>query len=100
MIARMWHGTVPAAKAEAYRARMQKVALPDYKSTRGNQGAYCLYRLEGDVGHFEMLTFWDSIESIKRFAGDEYNLAKYYDFDGEFLLEFERYVRHYEVTED
>jgi hypothetical protein len=97
LIARIWHGAVPQAKAQAYRELMQKTALPDYQSTLGNLGAYCLYRLEGDIGHFEMLTFWDSIESIKRFAGDDYSLAKYYDFDRDFLLELEPRVRHYEV---
>lgn len=91
---------MPAAKAEAYLEHMRKVALPDYKSTTGNRGAYCLHRLEGDIAHFDMLTFWDEVESIKRFAGDEYQVAKYYDFDRGFLLHLEPYVRHYTVYTD
>jgi hypothetical protein len=38
---------------------MREVALSDYRSIVGNRGAFCLHRMEGDVAHFEMLTFWD-----------------------------------------
>jgi hypothetical protein len=100
MIARIWHGAVPAAKGDEYLDRMRKVALPDYKSTSGNRGAFCLQRVEGDAVHFEMLTFWEDIDAIKRFAGDEFQLAKYYDFDRSFLIELEPYVRHYTVYDD
>ena len=44
MIARRWHGRVPAAKAEAYLELMAEVGLPDYRSTEGNRGAWCLHR--------------------------------------------------------
>jgi len=100
LIARIWHGAVPAAKAEAYLERMRKVALPDYKSTAGNRGAWCLFRLDGEVAHFEMLTFWDDLEAVKRFAGEDYHVAKYYDFDRAFLLELEPHVRHYTLYDN
>ena len=47
-----------------------------------------------------MLTFWEDAEAIKRFAGDDYSLAKYYDFDSDYLIEMEARVRHYEVLQD
>jgi hypothetical protein len=97
MIARMWHGIAPVAKSEEYLDRMRKIALPDYRSISGNRGAFCLCRMQGDVAHFEMLTFWDDIEAIKRFAGEDFELAKYYDFDAAFLAELEPKVRHYTV---
>ena len=100
MIARLWHGAVPAAKHEEYLNRMRKVALPDYRSISGNRGAFCLYRPEGDVAHFEMLTFWDDVNAIKRFAGEDYEIAKYYDFDRSFLIELEPKVLHYTVFDD
>jgi hypothetical protein len=97
MIARIWHGRVPVSKADEYLKLMQTIALPEYRATRGNRGAWCLHRPEGDVTHFEMLTFWDDSDAIKRFAGADYSLAKYYDFDSEFLIEMEARVRHYDV---
>lgn len=97
MIARLWHGRVPAAKAVAYLRLMREVALPKYREVQGNRGAWCLTRAEGEVVHFEMLTFWDDVPSIKRFAGEQYEVAKYYDFDPDYLLEMEPHVRHYDA---
>ncbi len=99
MIARRWHGRIPAAKAEEYLTLMREVGLPDYRSTAGNCGAWCLHRREGDVVHVEMFTFWENWDSIRRFAGEEVARAKYYDFDPDFLLELEPEVLHFEVIE-
>ena len=100
MIARHWHGAVSAARAEAYLVQMRTVALPDYRRTPGNRGAWCLTRADGDVVHFEMLTFWDDLDAIKRFAGEDVEAAKYYDFDPDFLIELEPRVRHAIVHEE
>jgi hypothetical protein len=97
MIARRWHGRVPAAKAEEYLALMREVALPDYRSTQGNCGAWCLHRRDGEVVHVEMFTFWEDEAAIRRFAGREMDAAKYYDFDAGFLIEMEPRVVHFEV---
>jgi hypothetical protein len=99
MIARRWHGRVSAAKAEEYLRLMERVGLPDYRSTQGNRGAWCLHRQDGDIVHVEMFTFWDDEVAIRRFAGDELLKAKYYDFDPDFLLELEPEVLHFEAIE-
>jgi heme-degrading monooxygenase HmoA len=97
MITRIWHGATPAAKADVYLNLMRTVAIPDYRSIPGNQGAYALRRMEGDRAHFLMVTFWDSEEAIRAFAGSDINRAKYYDFDKEFLIEMEPFSTHYEM---
>ena len=97
MIARIWHGITPAVKAGEYLDFLNKTGVPDYRRTPGNQGAFVLRRIEGDRAHFLTLSLWDSIESIKKFAGDDYERAKYYPEDKEFLLEFEPNVQHYEI---
>jgi len=99
MIARRWRGRIPADKAEEYLRLMAKVGLPDYRSTQGNRGAWCLHRHDGNVVHVEMFTLWDDLAAIRRFAGDELTKAKYYDFDPDFLLELEPEVTHFEVIE-
>ena len=48
----------------------------------------------------DVVTFWDSIDAVRRFAGDDYELARYYPRDDEYLLERERNVVHYEVVPD
>jgi len=98
MIARIWHGRVPLEKSEEYLEKMRSVALPDYERTLGNRGAYCLHRVDGTLAYFQMLTFWDDIDAIKRFAGEDYHQARYYDFDDDFLVEKEPFVLHYEVS--
>ena len=99
MIARRWHGRVPAEKGREYLRLMKEVGLPDYRSTEGNRGAWCLHRRDGDVVHVEMFTFWEDEAAISRFAGAELLKAKYYDFDADFLLELEPEVTHFEVLD-
>lgn len=98
MIVRMWHGRVPASKAKAYREFVTGRAIPDYQSVKGNISVHVLERTEGDVTHFMTLTFWKDLESIKAFAGEAVETAKYYPEDQDFLLEFEPTVVHYEVV--
>lgn len=100
MIVRNWHGRVPSDLSDRYLALMREVALPDYKATPGNLGAWRLTRREDEIVHFEMLTFWTDLEAIKRFAGEDFERAKYYDFDAEFLIEQELHVRHYEAVSE
>lgn len=97
MIARTWHGQVPAAKAEAYYDFLLRKGLADYRATPGNQGILVQRRLEGDVAHFVLTTLWDSVESIKKFAGEDYRRARYYPEDDDYLLDREPYVIHAEV---
>jgi heme-degrading monooxygenase HmoA len=99
MIARIWHGTTPAAKGDEYLNLMRTVAIPDYRKTPGNKGAYALRRIEGDTVHFLMVTFWESETAIRAFAGEDISKAKYYDFDKKFLLELEPSSIHYEMYE-
>jgi len=98
MIARIWHGRVPTSKAREYRLFLNERAIPDYRSVEGNISVYVLERDEGEATHFVTLTFWESMDAIRRFAGDDAELAKYYPEDKDFLLEFEPRVVHYEVV--
>lgn len=94
----MWHGIVPTNKAKAYRIFLNNRAIPDYQSIKGNKGVYILEQIEGDITHFVTLSFWENIEVIKKFAGEDIDVAKYYEEDKDFLLEFEPKVLHYEVV--
>lgn len=99
MIARMWHGRVPAAKADAYYAYLLRTGLRDYAATPGNRGVQVCRRTEGAVTHYLLTTLWDSMDAIRRFAGDDPEVARYYPEDDEFLLEREPGVMHFEVLE-
>lgn len=97
MIARIWHGRTLAAKAGEYAEYLSKTGVADYQATEGNRGVHVLRRTDGEQTHFLILTFWDSVEAIQRFAGEDFEKARYYPEDEEYLLEFEEKVTHYEV---
>jgi len=94
----MWHGRVQTSKAQAYREFLNQRAIPDYQSAAGNISVHILERQEGEVTHFITMTFWIDMDSIKGFAGDDPEVAKYYPEDKDYLLEFEPTVVHYEVV--
>ncbi len=98
MIARLWHGKVLTTKAVEYRKFVNERAIPDYRSIRGNLSVHILERADGGVTHFMTLTLWESLEAIRDFAGEDFDKAKYYPEDQDFLLEFEPRVVHYDVV--
>ena len=97
MIARLWHGMVPAEKAEAYQQYVVRTGVTDLKATPGNRGAWVLHRVDGEEAHFLVLSLWDSLEAIRAFAGDDIEQARYYPEDADYLVEFEPSVVHYEA---
>ena len=97
MIARTWHGVTATSKADAYFQVLQDTGLKEYRDTPGNQGGIVLRRTDGDVTHFLLITFWESFDAIRRFAGPNPERSVYYPEDKEFLLEFEPTVTRYDV---
>lgn len=97
MITRIWHGRTKVEDADTYLDYIRKTGFAEYASTTGNISARILRKTEGDICHFYTITEWDSIDSIRKFAGDDFEKAKYYEEDEKFLLEFEEKVNHYET---
>ena len=97
MIVRTWHGRTRLADADAYESFMKNRAAPDYGSVEGLLQIFFTRRDESDVSHFLLITMWDSIESVKMFAGDDPSIAKYYPEDDEFLLEKESHSLNHQV---
>ena len=100
MIARVWRGRVATGKADAYVAYVTATGIAGYLATPGNRGAQLLTRDLGD-GRTEIVTlsWWDSIDSVRAFAGDDVDVARYYPEDDEFLVDRETTVSHFEVAE-
>ncbi len=94
MIARIWEGRTTLSKAADYKEFLLRVAVRDYKSVKEIQRIQFLHHVENKLSYFTLITFWPSIETIKKFAGPDYEKAKYYPEDDEFLLEFPEKVKH------
>ncbi len=98
MIARIWHGRVKTEKSKEYLQFLHKRAVPDYLSVPGIREVRILDRMEGPVTHILTMTYWDSYDAIRGFAGEDTEKAKYYPEDKDFLLEFEPHVLHYTIS--
>jgi len=96
MITRVWHGRTKTSDAEVYRQFVIQTGIKEYASTPGNIGAQIWQREEGEITHIYAVSWWTDYESIKTFAGDDFEKAKYYDEDKKYLLEFEPTVQHYD----
>lgn len=85
--------------ADEYLKYVEDTGMKEYATIEGNLSAKLLRRIDDAVCHFLTVTEWDSYESIRKFAGDDFRKAKYYPEDKNYLLEFEEYVTHYETFE-
>lgn len=85
------------SRADEYFEYLKKTGLHDYRSIPGNKGTFVFRRTVGTTAEFLLISLWDSIDTIKGFVGEEYEKARYYPEDKEFLLECEPTVNHFEL---
>ena len=97
MIARTWRGWTRHEDADAYVAYLEETGMREYRATAGNRGAWILRRDDGDRTEFVTLTFWDSLDAVRGFAGDEVERAVFYPEDDRFLVDRETSVTHFEL---
>lgn len=96
-ITRLWHGRTKGEDADTYLEYITRTGLAGYRSTPGNLSAKILRRIDGEICHFITISEWENYASIKAFAGEDFENAKYYEEDKKYLLEFEKNVIHYET---
>jgi heme-degrading monooxygenase HmoA len=97
MIARIWRGWTSSADADEYLAYVERTGLAAYRATPGNLGAWVLRRPDGDRTEFVTLSFWDSLDAVKAFAGEDVSKAVFYPEDDRFLVAREISVTHFEA---
>jgi heme-degrading monooxygenase HmoA len=97
MIARIWKGRTKIEHLEEYTDFMKVRAFPDYKKTEGFIKLSFLRKTHKEHAYFNLITFWENLEVIKNFGGNDFEKAKYYVEDKNFLIEFPEKVEHYEV---
>jgi heme-degrading monooxygenase HmoA len=98
MVARIWHGRTLTAKADDYEKYLQASAVKKIKATQGNHGVEVLRRADGAQTDFIVISYWESMEVIQRFAGPNYQTAVILPRDSEYLVDVEPQVAHYEVV--
>jgi heme-degrading monooxygenase HmoA len=98
VIARVWRGAVAVDRGDAYAAYLDATGVRDCRATPGNRGVYVLRRDAADRAEFVFISLWESLDAIRRFAGDDPERARYYPEDRDFLLFLEPTVTHYTVA--
>lgn len=98
MIARTWRGAVRTSDADAYLEYLETTGLKAFRETPGNRGVFALRRIDGDRCEYLLLTLWDSLDAVKRFAGDAVETAVFYPEDDRFLVDRDLTSTHYEVV--
>ena len=102
MIARTWRGVTRASDADRYADYVEATGLRAFAETPGNLGALLLRRpadAGGEAGtEFLVISFWESMEAVQRFAGPEPSQAVFYPEDDAYLVRRETTVDHFEVV--
>lgn len=98
-VARIWKGRTLTSKADEYQRYLDS-GITKLRSTPGNLGISVLRRSEGDRTEFLVLSVWESVDAIKRYAGQDYQKAVLLPRDREYLLEVEPNVLHYEIVRE
>jgi len=98
VVVRSWRGSTAAADADRYVGYMNETGVAELAATPGNQGVQMWQRIEGDRAEFLVVSYWDSRDAIRAFAGDDIDVARYYPEDDAYLLEKDPRCRHYDVV--
>ena len=97
MIARVWRGATLAEHADEYAAYLEETGMRSARGLPGARGTLVLRRQRSGYAEFETILLFDSLADVERFAGDELELAVFFERDDEYLVERDLEVRHYEV---
>jgi heme-degrading monooxygenase HmoA len=98
MILRMWKARSTASRTADYVRHATTKVFPKIRAIEGHRGEYLLRREVEDGVELVVLTLWDSIEAIRKFAGPEPNKAVVEPEARAVLTSFDEYVTHFEVV--
>jgi heme-degrading monooxygenase HmoA len=98
MILRYWRGWTTPEKADAYERVARQQILPSFAHRlSGFQGSYLLRRAAGDEVEFAVIMTFDSLHSVRAFAGEDYEAAYVPPAVREVLTRCDERTAHYEV---
>jgi hypothetical protein len=97
MIARHWRGWTEIRNADAYEALLKNQVLPGLKQVDGYRGGYVLRSDGRDEAEFVVINFFDSLETVKIFAGVDYTIPVFEPEARALLSRIEPVASHYDV---
>jgi heme-degrading monooxygenase HmoA len=97
MILRAWRSFATVSDEDRYPRHLLETVKPKLESISGFLGLYLLRRRDSTEVEYQVLTLWDSMETIRTFAGPRPERAVVEPEAQSALLRFDTEVRHYEV---
>jgi heme-degrading monooxygenase HmoA len=99
MVSRVWHGWTTSANADAYESLLKSEIFPGIQRRQiaGYQGIHLFRRDLGDEVEFITIMWFDSLEAIRAFAGEDYEIAVVPPKARTLLSRFDARSQHYEV---
>ena len=99
MIARHWRGSTSVDDADAYESLLRTKVLPGLEGIDGYRGGYVLRRdlPNRQEVEFVVINLFDSIESVRRFAGPDYAVAVFEPEARVLLKQADPTASHFEV---
>ena len=100
MIARIWKARATPERAAEYATYLRTTVAPELAAIHGYQGVTLLEREQDGAVEVTVMTWWDSLESVRAFAGEAVETAVVHDTAARMLLDFDREVAHHQVVVD
>jgi len=98
MIARIWRGFAIPEKADEYAKHLQTSVLPELYQIDGFRGATLMRQDSARQVEFIVLTLWESMDAIRKFAGADAEVAVVAPAARALFREYDPTVRHFEVV--
>jgi heme-degrading monooxygenase HmoA len=101
MISRVWHGCTTKANADAYEHLLRTEIFEGIasRSIKGYRGIHLLRRDVPDGVEFITIMWFDSLDAVKEFAGDDYEVAVVPPAARKILSRFDQCSAHFDVIE-
>src|SRR5579859_6346534 len=100
MVIREWRARAEPARMDDYPKHFREMVVPELRHVEGFLGAHLSQRLLDETVEFMVLTRWQSMDSIRGFAGEDLDQAKVEPGAVAALLSYDDTVRHYDVIEE
>jgi heme-degrading monooxygenase HmoA len=100
VISRIWHGWTTRENAAAYEALLRSEILPGIanRSIRGLQGTHLLRRDVPEGAEFVTILWFDTLEAVREFAGEDYEAAVVPEKARRLLTRFDARSQHYDTV--
>ncbi len=102
MIGRIWHGWTTPENADVYENLLKEEIFTGIhgRNIPGYHGIHLFRRNMGDEVEFITLMWFDTIEAVREFAGEDYEAAVVPPKARAVLKRFDARSQHYEVREE